>query len=260
LGQAGSCGNGTCDPGEYPATCPADCKCGDGVCAPAEVGNCVVDCGFCGNGLRDPWETPKTCPRDAPVAAGDGSCDASEVGTGSPDCGCGATSATFSDFAAVCGDGACSPGGHVPETCLTCPQDCGAATDVDGDGYAHCVDNCPNVANADQADFDHDGIGDACDEDIDGDGVANEIDVCPGTVLPERVPTSGMLGTNRWALLGADGSFVQAPPRAGAMQSLTTQNTRGCSCEQIVLRSGMSEEHLRNGCPTGVIEQWMQRR
>src|SRR3990170_7871013 len=35
--------------------------------------------------------------------------------------------------------------------------------DSDADGVANLVDNCPDVANADQADGDADGLGDACD-------------------------------------------------------------------------------------------------
>jgi hypothetical protein len=37
-------------------------------------------------------------------------------------------------------------------------------------------DNCPAISNADQADMDSDGIGDACDPDKDGDGIANTVD------------------------------------------------------------------------------------
>ena len=58
-------------------------------------------------------------------------------------------------------------------------------TDADGIGWAggpnpctggnaaNCFDNCPAVANADQADMDGDGIGNVCDGDIDGDGLLN---------------------------------------------------------------------------------------
>jgi hypothetical protein len=52
-------------------------------------------------------------------------------------------------------------------------------SDRDGDSVDNSVDNCPNMANKDQADLDVDGIGDVCDPDIDGDGVDNDIDNCP---------------------------------------------------------------------------------
>jgi hypothetical protein len=39
--------------------------------------------------------------------------------------------------------------------------------DKDGDGIEGAIDNCPGVANPDQADADHDGLGDACDPEND---------------------------------------------------------------------------------------------
>lgn len=40
---------------------------------------------------------------------------------------------------------------------------CEVLIDSDGDGVTDATDNCPLIANPDQADTDHDGIGDACD-------------------------------------------------------------------------------------------------
>jgi hypothetical protein len=50
--------------------------------------------------------------------------------------------------------------------------------DSDQDGIIDSLDNCPDVANADQADADNNKIGDAC-EDFDRDGVINAKDNCP---------------------------------------------------------------------------------
>ena len=52
------------------------------------------------------------------------------------------------------------------------------ADDSDGDGVNDGVDNCPAVANADQANNDGDAIGDACDADDDNDGVLDGSDNC----------------------------------------------------------------------------------
>ena len=76
------------------------------------------------------------------------------------------------------------------------------AADMDGDGIANAMDDCPSVFNpvrpvdmGAQADSDHDGAGDACDPcpltpnsttcglpdpgDTDGDGIPNAMDNCP---------------------------------------------------------------------------------
>ena len=44
------------------------------------------------------------------------------------------------------------------------PAACAVETDVDLDGVPDDVDNCPDMANPDQADADRDGIGDVCDD------------------------------------------------------------------------------------------------
>lgn len=58
------------------------------------------------------------------------------------------------------------------------------ATDSDNDGIPNDLDNCPNTANADQANMDDDEFGDVCDADMDGDGIANDNDNCPSIENP----------------------------------------------------------------------------
>ncbi len=63
--------------------------------------------------------------------------------------------------------------------------------DGDGDGWPDATDNCPTVANANQADHDTDGIGDVCDDDDDNDGIADGADNCPLTPNTAQVDTDG---------------------------------------------------------------------
>ena len=64
-------------------------------------------------------------------------------------------------------------------------------TDDDNDGLLDTGDNCPLVANPDQADQNNNGIGDACDPDIDGDGWTNDADNCPLVAQSSQLDTDG---------------------------------------------------------------------
>jgi len=89
-------------------------------------------------------------------------------------------------------------------------------TDLDGDGISDLIDNCPETANADQADLDMDGIGDICDEDIDGDFSANDIDCDP---LDETI-------------------YVGAPCDDGNDETVIDVLQADCSCAGVVAQGG----------------------
>ena len=76
--------------------------------------------------------------------------------------------------------------------------------DPDGDGIDSSCDNCPGDANADQADLDFDGAGDACDADDDGDAVADASDCAPLDAsvwsTPSDITTLVFLGADKQTL------------------------------------------------------------
>lgn len=55
---------------------------------------------------------------------------------------------------------------------------CDDNEDIDEDGHQNSLDNCPYIANSNQADHDNDGKGDECDHDDDNDGIPDDRDNC----------------------------------------------------------------------------------
>jgi hypothetical protein len=81
-----------------------------------------------------------------------------------------------------------------------------AMIDADRDGLNDDLDNCPGIANPDQANADGDNFGDACDNcpsvsnndqtDSDGDGVGDACDGCPSDPLKTAPGVCGVPDTD----------------------------------------------------------------
>jgi len=124
--------------------------------------------------------------------------------------------------------------------------------DTDGDGVLDVDDNCPLVANADQGDFDADGIGDVCDLDVDGDTVLNADDMCPSTTLGDP---PAMLKKNRFAA-DAAGLFVDVNVTESGF---SVADTFGCDEDQIIEIMELGGGHVKFGIPRGVLLEFTSR-
>lgn len=97
--------------------------------------------------------------------------------------------------------------------------------DTDRDGVWDGIDNCPSVANPNQADYDKDGLGDACDPDDDSDGLTDVQEGIRGT-NPLNPDTDGD---------GVKDGVDNCPLIANASQTDTNRNGMGDACDPILI-------------------------
>ena len=87
-------------------------------------------------------------------------------------------------------------GDGVPNELDAFPRDPTEWKDSDGDGIGDNKDNCPFVYNPDQADLDHNGIGDACEQKVSSDKPPVVTITGPGTVNQGQSLTLAVTATD----------------------------------------------------------------
>lgn len=132
------------------------------------------------------------------------------------------------------------------DACDACPLDKSNACqklnadDIDGDGSPNGLDNCPEVANADQKDGDKDGKGDACDPcpEISNPGV-NQCTGQTATVEQVRNPAAAghpAAGTR----VTIDGVWVTAVKLAGTNPGFFVQTDKSGPFQALFVSTGQA--------------------
>ncbi len=173
--------------------CTVDCDSNTGIC-PEEGWECQLNASL--GYVCIPMTAKDTCnPCETDTECGEGNAclptanlDISKTYCASPCANNGDCEAGFS----------CEDLGGGSKYCLAAnPEQCQYYGDRDRDGVDNSDDNCPDVENADQADSDGDGLGDACDQvvvgptDGDGDGAADGDDNCPNVANADQADSDG---------------------------------------------------------------------
>ena len=160
---------GACDPAESctgtSAACPADQKTSAGTVCRASAGACDVAETCDGTSVACPVDGFRSASTQCRASAG--ACDVAETCTGSSaSCPADAIAPVGRTCRSASSGDACDSAEVCDGESKSCPVD--AYVDGDGDGIPDPCDNCPAIANPNQADVDRDGIGNLCDAECTG--------------------------------------------------------------------------------------------
>jgi hypothetical protein len=112
-------------------------------------------------------------------------------------------------------------------------------SDDDGDGIGNEVDNCPLIANPNQANYDSDGRGDLCDDDDDDDGILDFADDC----ALGNISWTSSLATDHDMDGCADATEDDDDDNDGLQDGLDR-----CSTGDLGWTSGASTDYDSDGC------------
>ncbi|WP_242094585.1 MopE-related protein, partial [Aestuariivivens sediminicola] len=121
-------------------------------------------------------------------------------------------------------------------------------TDTDGDGVADCIDNCPSVANPDQADADIDGIGDACEGLDNVEFTFKEVAIIPNpfnAVINIQLPVHLSNETFRITLYDITGKMIRHEEKEAIQGRITMERLEGIEQGLYLLR--ISYKDTRSG-------------
>jgi PKD repeat protein len=116
--------------------------------------------------------------------------------------------------------------------------------DDDGDGVANEDDNCPDNKNANQKDYDGDGLGDVCDPDDDNDGLSDEIEAELGTDATSKDSDGdGVNDTDDAFPLDSSRSKIEVPVATTSAESASeTTTTSAANSESTTTESPASTD------------------